>query len=129
MQLIQKKLKPLLITTLQLHKLYVTITSNNVLYTLTNHSNNVILSYSSGAAGYKNHEKKNPTALNMTSFKLGTKILTKKINILQIIFKGLRRGRKDAIIGLLKSGINIKSILDATPIPHNGCKQQKQRRI
>ncbi len=114
---------------IQIHLLYITITSNNVLYTITDIFGKTLITSSSGAAGYKNHEKKNPTAITMTSFKLGTKAITKKIKNINIIFKGLKKGRKDILIGLLNSGLRINQLQDKTPIPHNGCKRKKQRRI
>jgi small subunit ribosomal protein S11 len=113
----------------EVHNIYIIITSNNVLFTVTNLQGKTLLTYSSGAAQYKNHQKKNSTAINMTAFQLGQNILLKEITDINIIFKGLKKGRKDALMGLYNSGLKILGLKDLTPIPHNGCRRQKQRRI
>ena len=65
----------------------------------------------------------------MTGFQLGQKAILKEITDVHIIFKGVKKGRKDALMGLYNSGLKILGLLDLTPIPHNGCRRQKQRRI
>lgn len=113
----------------EVHVIYITVTSNNVLFTVTDLQGKTLLMYSSGAAQYKNHQKKNSTAIAMTGFQLGQKAILKEITEVNVIFKGLKKGRKDALIGLYNSGLKILELQDLTPIPHNGCRRQKQRRI
>jgi small subunit ribosomal protein S11 len=112
-----------------LHLIYVIITSNNVLFTVTDLTGKTLLTYSSGAAQYKSHQKTNPTAVTMTGYHLGKKAILKQITNVTVIFKGAKKGRKDVLTGIYNSGVSIKKIMDLTPIPHNGCRRQKQRRV
>jgi small subunit ribosomal protein S11 len=113
----------------ELHLIYIIITSNNVLFTVTDLNGKTLLTYSSGAAQYKNHQKTNSTAVTMTGYQLGQKAILKDITDVTIIFKGSKKGRKEALTGIHNSGILVKNIVDLTPIPHNGCRRQKQRRV
>ena len=108
---------------------YTIITPNNILFTITDIFGKTILKYSAGAAGYKGHQKKSSTGISMTAFTIAQNAVEKKIKKVILIFKGIRKGRKDALTGLQNGGLQITELRDLTPIPHNGCKKRKKRRL
>lgn len=108
---------------------YVIITANNILFTITDVFGKTLLKYSAGAAGYVGHEKKSSTGITMTAFTIAKQAFGKKIKNVILIFKGIRKGRKDALTGLKNGGLKITALRDLTPIPHNGCKLRKKRRL
>ena len=112
-----------------IYQLYMVVTSNNVLFSITTTDGKPRYTYSAGKAGFKSHQKKNLVALHTTGYQLGQKLQSKDINNINVIFKGIKTGRKDALQGLYKSGLKIHSFIEESPIPHNGCRRQKQRRV
>jgi len=107
---------------------YITAGFNNVIMTITDLSGNTLCWDSGGSSGFKGSRKSTPYAANMVGVGAGKKAYDLGIREVSAIVKGPGNGRASAIKALRSSGIVISSILDATPIPHNGCRPRKRRR-
>ena len=110
-------------------KVYITATFNNTLVTITDQSGNVIAWGSAGASGFKGARKATPYAAQVSAENAAEKASAYGLERVHVYVKGVGTGREQAIRGLVTSGINIISINDITPIPHNGCRQKKNRRV
>lgn len=108
---------------------YVQSTFNNTLVTITDLNGNVIAWSSSGTNGFKGAKKATPYAAQVSAEAAVNKALLYGIEKLHVFVKGLGSGREQAIRGLHSSGINIETITDVTPVPHNGCRPRKSRRV
>lgn len=110
-------------------QVHIKSTYNNTIVTLTDLSGSVIAWASSGLLGFKGAKKATPYAATNIVNSLLEK--TKKIGLkeVDIYVKGIGSGRESAIRAIAANGINITSITDVTPIPHNGCRSPKPRRI
>lgn len=107
---------------------YVQSTFNNTIVTITDLSGNVIAWSSAGSNGFKGAKKATPYAAQISAEAAINKALLYGVEKLNVFVKGLGSGREQAIRGLHSSGMNIESITDQTPIPHNGCRPKKARR-
>lgn len=111
-------------------KAYVQATYNNTIITLTDMQGNVIAWASSGGEGFKGSRKSTPFAAQMAA-----KIAAQKakdaagLQNVEVYVKGPGIGREAAIRTLFQSGLNITKIKDVTPVPHNGCRPKKKRRV
>lgn len=105
------------------------VSYNNTLVTITDLKGEVIAWSSAGASGFKGAKKSTPYAANLVARSCVEK--AKKFNLtnIQVIIKGVGPGREAAVRGLAGSGLNIVSIMDATPIAHNGVRRKKPRRV
>ncbi len=110
-------------------KAYVQSTFNNTLVTITDPSGNVISWGSSGAAGFKGSRKSTPYAAGMAADVAARKSMEHGVRQVDVYVKGPGSGREAAIRSLQAAGLNISSITDVTPIPHNGCRPPKRRRV
>ena len=108
---------------------YVHVSYNNILVTITDSKGGVIAWSSAGTLGFKGTKKSTPYAANLVAKDCIEK--TKKFNLtnIKIVVKGIGPGRESAIRGLAGTGINIISIMDSTPIAHNGIRLKKPRRV
>ena len=102
---------------------------NNTQITITDTAGQVIAWDSSGTIGYKGSRKSTPFAAQRAAEKVAEKIRKMGVHELEIQVKGPGSGRESAIRALASSGIDIKSIEDVTPLPHNGCRPRKRRRV
>ncbi|NIA01773.1 MAG: 30S ribosomal protein S11 [Nitrospirae bacterium] len=102
---------------------------NNTIVTLTEPNGNVIAWSSAGASGFKGARKATPYAAQISAENAAQKASAYGLERVHVYVKGVGTGREQAIRGLVSSGINIISINDVTPIPHNGCRKKKQRRM
>ena len=102
---------------------------NNTIVTLTEPNGNVIAWSSAGASGFKGARKATPYAAQVSAENAAAKASAYGLERVHVYVKGVGTGREQAIRGLVSSGINIISINDVTPIPHNGCRKKKQRRM
>ncbi len=102
---------------------------NNTIVTLTEPNGNVIAWSSAGASGFKGARKATPYAAQVSAENAAAKAAAFGLERVHVYVKGVGTGREQAIRGLVAAGINIISINDITPIPHNGCRKKKQRRI
>lgn len=110
-------------------RVYIFSSYNNTIITLTDNQGNVLTWTSAGAIGFKGAKKSTPfaaskvaEALVQTAYKLG-------IEKVQVLVKGIGAGRESAIRSLVARGLDVTSIKDITPVPHNGCRPPKARRV
>lgn len=108
---------------------YIHSTFNNVIVTLTDPAGNVIAWSSSGAAGFKGSRKGTPYAAQMAAEMAAKKAKEYGLRQVDVFVRGPGAGREAAIRALQVAGLNITSIRDVTPIPHNGCRPPKRRRV
>lgn len=109
--------------------LYVQSTYNNTIVLLTDKKGNVIMQSSAGAMGFRGAKKGTPFAAAKVGETLGEKAANLGVKEVDVIVKGVGSGRESAIRGFIAKGINITNIKDKTPVPHNGPKPKKPRRI
>ncbi|RJO61299.1 MAG: 30S ribosomal protein S11 [Dehalococcoidia bacterium] len=108
---------------------YVQATFNNTIVTLTDLQGNVISSSSAGASGFKGSRKSTPYAAQMAATTAARKAMDAGLKQVEVFVKGPGSGREAAIRSLQASGLHITSIRDVTPVPHNGCRPPKRRRV
>ncbi len=108
---------------------YIQSTFNNTIVTFTDKDGNVIAWASAGSSGFKGTRKGTPFAAQVTAENASKKAMTMGIKEVDVRVKGPGAGRETAIRSIQASGIKIKSIRDVTPIPHNGCRPPKRRRV
>jgi small subunit ribosomal protein S11 len=109
--------------------LYVQSTYNNTQIVLTDAKGNVLGTSSSGAIGFKGAKKGTPFAAAKVGEILGAKAATMGMKEVAVVVKGVGSGRESGIRGFISKGMNITSIKDVTPVPHNGPKPKKPRRV
>lgn len=109
--------------------LHVRSTFNNTELVLTDKKGNVLASESSGKLGFKGAKKGTPFAAAKVGETLAIKAQTIGIKEIGVVVKGVGSGRESGIRGFISKGINISYIKDATPVPHNGPKPKKPRRV
>ncbi|MFC1952197.1 30S ribosomal protein S11 [Chloroflexota bacterium] len=108
---------------------YIQATFNNTIITLTDTEGNVIAWGSSGSVGFKGSRKGTPYAAQMAARDAARKAMEHGLRQVEVYVKGPGSGREAAIRSLQSSGLYITGIRDVTPIPHNGCRPPKRRRI
>ncbi len=108
---------------------HVNSTFNNTLVTITDVQGNVVSWSSSGMMGFKGSRKSTPYASQMAAEDAGRKAQEHGMKDLDVRVKGPGSGRESALRALQTIGFTIKSIRDITPIPHNGCRPPKKRRV
>ncbi len=108
---------------------YVQATFNNTLVTLTDLGGNVIAWASSGTAGFKGSRKGTPYAAQLAAKGAARKAMEHGLRQVEVYVKGPGGGREAAIRSLQSAGLYITSIRDVTPIPYNGCRPPKRRRV
>jgi len=108
---------------------YIQATFNNTIVTLTDLQGNVISSSSAGASGFKGSRKSTPYAAQMAAATATKKAMEVGLRQVEVLVKGPGSGREAAIRSLQASGLFISSIRDVTPVPHNGCRPPKRRRV
>ena len=110
-------------------KAYIAATFNNTIITLTDDAGNVLLSSGAGTVGFKGSRKSTSFAAQRTDENLAKKAEEIGLKRIDVVVKGPGSGREAAIRALQASGLNVQSIKDVTPIPHNGCRPPKRRRV
>ena len=108
---------------------YVQSTFNNTLITLTDPTGAVLSWGSAGQSGFKGSRKSTPYAAQMAAEGAARRAMEHGLRMIEVYVKGPGSGREAAIRALQSSGLNILSIRDVTPIPHNGCRPPKRRRV
>ena len=108
---------------------YIQSSFNNTIVTLTDPQGNVIAWGSSGTAGFKGSRKGTPYAAQLAARDAVKKAMENGLRQVEVYVKGPGSGREAAIRSLQSSGLYITSITDVTPIPHNGCRPPKRRRV
>lgn len=110
-------------------KVYVNATYNNTVVTVTDTTGNVLAWASAGALGFSGPKKATPFASSKVIQAITEKIQASGPKDVSVIVKGIGSGRDSAIRSLINNGFNILSIKDATPVPHNGPRPAKTRRV
>ncbi len=108
---------------------YIQSSFNNTIVTLTDPQGNVIAWGSSGSAGFKGSRKGTPYAAQLAARDAARKGMEHGLRQVEVFVRGPGSGREAAIRSLQGSGLAITSIRDVTPIPHNGCRPRKRRRV
>lgn len=109
--------------------IYIQATYNNTIMTATDNSGNALAWSSSGALGFKGAKKATPFAASKVAETVVEKIRKSGLQDVSVYVKGIGSGRESAVRSLLSAGLNVSSVTDTTPIPHNGCRPPKVRRI
>lgn len=110
-------------------RVYVQSTFNNTLITLTDPTGAVLSWGSAGQSGFKGSRKSTPYAAQMAAEGAARRAMEHGLRQVEVYVKGPGSGREAAIRALQGAGLNILSIRDVTPIPHNGCRPPKRRRV
>ena len=108
---------------------HIKATFNNTLITLTDKNGNTISWSSAGALGFKGSRKNTPYAATQAADKVAQEAMSMGLNTIVVKIKGPGGGREAAVRGLQAAGLKVTKILDITPIPHNGCRPPKKRRV
>ena len=104
-------------------------TFNNTIVTITDREGNAITWASTGSSGFKGSKKSTPFAAGIAAENAARKALERGVKEVEVYVKGPGAGRESAIRSIQAAGLTIRSIRDVTPIPHNGCRPQKRRRV
>ncbi|MDX8388565.1 MAG: 30S ribosomal protein S11 [Ghiorsea sp.] len=102
---------------------------NNTLITFTDESGNTISWATSGGSGFKGSRKSTPFAAQVAAEEAAVKAAEHGVKNVAVLVKGPGSGRESAMRAIAAAGLNVTSIRDVTPIPHNGCRPSKRRRV
>ncbi len=108
---------------------HITATFNNTLVSITDMQGNVVVWGSAGRAGFKGSKKSTPFAATVAAEQAGREAVNLGMKRVHVRVQGPGSGRESAIQALAAAGLQIRSIRDVTPIPHNGCRAPKKRRV
>jgi small subunit ribosomal protein S11 len=108
---------------------HVNASFNNTMITITDDQGNTVAWASSGAQGFKGSRKSTPYAAQVAADMAAKKAMEHGVKTLEVEVKGPGSGRESALRALQAAGFTITSIRDVTPIPHNGCRPPKRRRV
>ena len=108
---------------------FIKSTFNNTIITLTDKYGNAISWSSSGSLGFRGSRKNTPFAAAQAAEKAGNEAMSRGLVKIEVRLKGPGSGRESAVRALKACGLNISTIMDVTPIPHNGCRPPKKRRV
>ena len=108
---------------------HIQSTFNNTIITITDVSGNVIAWSSAGARGFKGSRKSTPFAAQVAAGDAAAKAMEHGLKNVTVLVKGPGSGRESALRALASAGLKISLIRDVTPIPHNGCRPAKRRRV
>jgi small subunit ribosomal protein S11 len=108
---------------------HIKATFNNTLITVTDMDGNVVCSGSAGCIGFKGSRKSTPFAAQRAAQRCASSAMRNGVREVEIRVKGPGSGRESAISALQQAGLRIISIEDVTPLPHNGCRPPKRRRV
>ena len=108
---------------------HIHATFNNTTITITDRSGNTLAWATAGGSGFRGSRKSTPFAAQIAAEKAGTKAQEYGLKDVSVKVKGPGPGRESALRALNAIGLNVVSIEDVTPLPHNGCRPPKQRRV
>ena len=126
---VEKEVKVKAVAGIQEGKVFVSSSYNNTILTLTNSKGQVLAWKSAGAVGFKGTKKSTSFAASRVAETIANACKKLGIDRLEVLIKGIGAGRESAVRALVAQGINVVSIKDVTPIPHNGCRPKKTRRV
>lgn len=110
-------------------KAFVKASFNNVLVTISDMYGNTLAWSSSGHNGFKGSKKNTPYAAQISAERAAKEAFDMGLRKVEVVVKGPGSGREAAIRALASAGLDVLSIIDKTPIPHNGCRPPKRRRV
>lgn len=110
-------------------QVHIHATFNNTIITITDNNGNTICWASAGSSGFKGSRKSTPYAARLASQSAAREAQEHGMQEVDVIVKGPGPGREQAIRSLQASGLKVRSIRDVTPVPHNGCRPPKKRRV
>ena len=108
---------------------FIKSTFNNTVITLADKYGNTISWASAGMVGFKGSRKNTPFAAAQAAEKAADEAMSRGLSNIEVRIKGPGSGREAAVRALMTSGLNVSTIMDLTPIPHNGCRPPKKRRV
>ncbi len=108
---------------------YIHASYNNTIITMTDAKGNVVAWASAGSTGFKGAKKATPFAASRVAEVLMEKVSKAGIRNVDVLVRGIGSGRDSAVRSLSSHGLNVMSIEDITPVPHNGCRPKKPRRV
>ncbi len=108
---------------------HVRATQNNTIVTVTDTNGEAIAWDSAGTIGFKGARKSTPFAASRAGETVGQKVRKVGMSELEIRIRGTGAGRESAVTGLVSAGLRVTAIEDHTPVPHNGCRPRKKRRV
>jgi len=108
---------------------HILATFNNTIISITDLEGNLLATSSAGASGFKGSRKGTPFAAQQAATTAASAVKEYGMRTLQVYLKGPGAGRESAIRALQAAGLEVKAIRDITPIPHNGCRPPKRRRV
>jgi small subunit ribosomal protein S11 len=108
---------------------FIQSTFNNTLITISDHQGNTVCWSSAGTSGFKGARKGTPFAAQLAAKEVANKAKDSGVRYVDVRIKGPGAGRESSIRALQAAGLEIKSIKDVTPIPHNGCRVRRKRRV
>ena len=108
---------------------HVRSTFNNTIITITDKAGNAIVWASAGKAGFKGSKKSTPFAATVAAEQVGKEAVSLGVKRVKVLVRGPGAGRESAIQALASVGLQVTSIQDVTPLPHNGCRPPKKRRV
>jgi len=126
---VSKKKKEIKAKKLDVANVYIQSSYNNTIVTVTDLNGEVVASESAGAVGFKGPKKATPFAATKVIDSLMNKTQRLMIKEVNVFVKGVGSGREAAVRALVANGLEILLIKDITPIPHNGCRPRKPRRV
>lgn len=110
-------------------RVYIQSSFNNTIVSITDERGNVLVWSTAGSCGFKGTKKGTPFAAQITSDTAARKVREGGVRNVSVFVRGPGSGRETAIRALQSAGLNVTSIRDVTPIPHNGCRPPKPRRV
>jgi small subunit ribosomal protein S11 len=108
---------------------YIQATFNNTIVTITDHEGNTIAWSSAGSLGFRGSRKGTPFAAQQAAMTASNKASESGLRTVEVRVSGPGSGRESAVRALSTAGIDVRAIKDVTPIPHNGCRPPKKRRV
>ncbi|MCC6677454.1 MAG: 30S ribosomal protein S11 [Phycisphaerales bacterium] len=108
---------------------HIKATQNNTIVTITDVNGETVAWDSAGTMGFKGARKSTPFAATRAGETVGSKARKMGMSEIEIRIKGSGAGRESAVTGLVSSGLRVMAIEDHTPVPHNGCRPRKRRRV
>jgi small subunit ribosomal protein S11 len=108
---------------------HITATFNNMLITITDTKGNALVWSTAGKAGFKGSKKSTPFAATVAAESCGRDAYNMGVRKVHVLVQGPGSGRESAIQALASAGLRVASIKDVTPLPHNGCRPPKKRRV
>lgn len=124
-----RKTKKKLVQQVPLGRAYIQATYNNTIVTITDMQGNTLAWCSSGHMGFKGPKKATPYAATMIMKNIADKVQPIGVRELHVFVQGVGSGREAAVRGLNTQGFSVLSIKDTTPLPHNGCRAPRPRRV